>query len=46
MDRGAWWAIVHGIAKEFHMTQQLIAHTRLIYNAVVVSGVQARDLVT
>ena len=45
MDRGAWWAIVHGIAKEFHMTQQLSAHTRLIYNAVVVSDVQASDLV-
>ena len=23
MDRGAWWAIVHGIAKESDMTEQL-----------------------
>ena len=23
MDRGAWWATVHGIAKELDMTQQL-----------------------
>ena len=23
MDRGAWWAIVHGVAKELDMTQQL-----------------------
>ena len=21
MDRGAWWAIVHGVAKEFDMTE-------------------------
>ena len=24
MDRGAWWAIVHGIAKESDMTKQQI----------------------
>ena len=23
MDRGAWWAIVHGVAKELDMTQRL-----------------------
>ena len=23
MDRGAWWATVHGITKELDMTQQL-----------------------
>ena len=23
MDRGAWWATVHGIAKELDMTEQL-----------------------
>ena len=23
MDRGAWWATVHGVAKEVDMTQQL-----------------------
>ena len=23
MDRGAWWATVHGVSKELHMTEQL-----------------------
>ena len=23
MDRGAWWAIVHGVAKSWHMTERL-----------------------
>ena len=23
MDRGAWWAVVHGVAKESDMTEQL-----------------------
>ena len=23
MDRGAWWATVHGVAKESDMTEQL-----------------------
>ena len=23
MDRGAWWATVHGVAKELDMTEQL-----------------------
>ena len=23
MDRGIWWAIVHGVAEELHMTYQL-----------------------
>ena len=27
MDRGAWWAIVHGVAKESDTTEQLITHT-------------------
>ena len=27
MDRGAWWAIVHGVAKESAMTEQLRTHT-------------------
>ena len=24
MDRGAWWATVHGVAKELDMTEQLM----------------------
>ena len=27
MDRGAWWATVHGVAKELDMTQQLKRQT-------------------
>ena len=26
MDRGAWWAIVHGATKELDMTEQLSTH--------------------
>ena len=26
MDRGAWWAAVHGVAKESDMTEQLGTH--------------------
>ena len=26
MDRGAWWALVHGVAKESDMTEQLTPH--------------------
>ena len=26
MDRGAWWATVHGVAKESDMTEQLSGH--------------------
>ena len=29
MDRGAWWAIVHGVAEELHMTYQLNKKTTL-----------------
>ena len=27
MDRGSWWATVHGVAKELDMTEQLSTHT-------------------
>ena len=27
MDRGAWWAIVHGVSKESDMTKRLTHHT-------------------
>ena len=26
MDRGAWWAIVHGVTKELNPTQRLTLH--------------------
>ena len=29
MDRGIWWAIVHGVAEELHMTYQLNKKTTL-----------------
>ena len=39
MDRGVWWATVHGVAKSW---TQLSMHalTELINNAVIVSGEQ------
>ena len=27
MDRGAWWATVHGIKKSWRLTEQLSTHT-------------------
>ena len=30
MDRGAWWAIVHGVTKESDMTEPLYARTLLL----------------
>ena len=27
MDRGAWWAIVHGVEKESDMTEHVHTHT-------------------
>ena len=29
MDRGAWWAAVHGVAKSWTRLKQLSAHTGL-----------------
>ena len=28
MDRGAWWATVHGVTEESDMTEQLETHTQ------------------
>ena len=30
MDRGAWWATVHGDSKELDTTEQLSMHTRIM----------------
>ena len=30
MDRGVWWATIHGVVKESDMTEQLSMHTRLL----------------
>ena len=27
MDRGAWWAIIHGVVKELDMTERAHTHT-------------------
>ena len=31
MDRGAWWAIVHGMEKNWTQLEQLSMHTRRDY---------------
>ena len=36
MDRGAWWTIVHEVAKESDMTE--CAHIHMMYNFLVVCG--------
>ena len=30
MDRGAWWATVHGVARESNMTEQEILNVNII----------------
>ena len=35
MDRGAWWATVHGVAKESDMTEGQSAHTHTINRSIV-----------
>ena len=30
IDRGAWWAAVHGVAKELNMTEQLHTHKYML----------------
>ena len=37
MDRGAWWVIVHGIAKESEMTKQQIATIKKKTNSMLSS---------
>ena len=35
MDRGAWWAIVHGVTKELDMTeQQTLSRVMKIYDTI------------
>ena len=52
MDRGAWWATFHGVAKELEMTEHTRVHTHththtvaLDTHAIRLSGVlQAKQL--
>ena len=45
MDRGAWWAIVHGVAKESDTTYQLDSNNKYIlsrywgkYKLILING--------
>jgi len=43
MDRGAWWATVHGVAKNW--TQWMTnTFTKVISNTVLISAVRQSDL--
>ena len=35
MDRGAWWAAVHGVAKESHMTERLYRNNNYLINLFI-----------
>ena len=37
MDRGAWWATVHGVAKELDMTEQLMCTCVCVYVHMMVT---------
>ena len=39
-DRGAWWAIIHSVAKSQTQLKRLSPHAKLLYNVVLVSAVQ------
>ena len=41
MDKGASWAIIHGVSKESDMTEQL--NKQLTYNIILISGIQHSD---
>ena len=45
MDRGAWWATVHRVAKIWTGLKEFSTHAQLIYNVVLVSRVQQSDSV-
>ena len=34
MDRGAWWATVHGVSKSWTQLKHLSMHTRVVYSRV------------
>ena len=42
MDKGASWAIIHGVSKESDMTEQL-NNKQLTYNIILISGIQHSD---
>ena len=42
MDKGASWAIIHGVAKELDMTEQL-NDKQLTYDIILISGIQHTD---
>ena len=44
MDRGAWWAIIHRVAKSQTQLKRLSPHAKLLYNVVLVSAVQWSEL--
>ena len=39
MDRGAWWATVHGGHRESNTTEQLSTHARVTFSAVTPDSV-------
>ena len=49
MDRGAWWAMVHGVAKELHTTERLnnkdLPGGLVVKSALPTQGVQVQSLV-
>jgi len=43
MDRGAWRAVVHGVAKsQSRLSHSTHIHTNLIYDTVLISGIQLK----
>ena len=43
MDRGAWWATVHGVGKESSMTEATNMHTNLGHVGIPVTLCRSRE---
>ena len=44
MDRGAWWATVHGVVKALDMTYQLSHQNTMQYNHCSITTVQRNNI--
>ena len=45
MDRGAWWATIHRVAKELDVTEQLTVSLLFIRTWVLLDGLHHKDFI-